>query len=179
MQYENTLSLEQLRIEVRRLWDERHAFADAIRDLPEVAPVKALSLLADAAMATTTGPLKGRGLSAIGNQLQREHGLDAVPPNSEYEHAAGLWFLIRQGLKSGTRKDESASKHTMTITLDDESKTVEVVDFGGKVIKLTSASLTVERKSVEDVEAEEKSGHLYRIFKLGRVMELRLRGEVA
>lgn len=68
-------------------------------------------------------------------------------------------------------------KHTITITFDDEAKIVEVAESGGKVTRLKSANLTVERKPIADREAEERE-HGYQIFKPGPVMEIHLIGYV-
>jgi hypothetical protein len=88
--YENTLSLEELRREIRFEWDQKHALVKALRDPPEVPPTIVLHLLSRAG----TWPDD----NSRGKQMQREHGLDAIPPKSEYETGAGLWHRIRQGL---------------------------------------------------------------------------------
>ncbi len=88
--YENTLSLEELRREVRECWDREHAIARAIRDIPEMAPPWILIFLDRAA--------KYPEDNNIGNMLQRKLGLNAVPPKSECEGGAGVWYRIRQGL---------------------------------------------------------------------------------
>lgn len=64
--------------------------ADAIRDLPHVPPIEVLKLLRTAAMGC-----KITGIHANGKKLQNEHGVDAIPPTTEYEMAAGLWTIIR------------------------------------------------------------------------------------
>ena len=88
--YENTLSIEELRREVRFEWDQKNALVKALRDLPEVPPVIVLHLLSRSG--------KWPDDNSLGKQLQRKHGLDAVPPKSEYESGAGVWFRIRRGL---------------------------------------------------------------------------------
>ena len=45
--YENKLSIEELRREVRECWDREHAIANALRDLPEVAPPWILLFFSD------------------------------------------------------------------------------------------------------------------------------------
>lgn len=95
--YENTLSIEQLRQEVRKLWDEQQAFNQALIDLPEVPPIDALGMLASVSMNLSMN-LKGfdLDLQGIGKALQRSH--EGVPFQCEYETAAGLWSIIRQAL---------------------------------------------------------------------------------
>jgi hypothetical protein len=91
--YENSLSVEELRREVRRLWDANAALTRALIDLPEVPHWRVLWLLRSAGMNTRDPDAYG-----IGKKLQREHGLDAVTPKTEYECAAGLWSLLRSGV---------------------------------------------------------------------------------
>lgn len=91
--YENTLSAAQLRSEVRNAWDMSLALNMALLDLPAVPPVTALRALTHAAM-----NLREPDVMKLGKQLQREHGLDVVPPKTEYECAAGLWSIIRAGI---------------------------------------------------------------------------------
>lgn len=88
--YENTLSLEELRREIRFEWNQKHALIKALRDLPEVPPVIVQRLLSSAA--------KWPDDNNIGKRLQREHGSEAIPYKSEYESGAGLWHRIRRGL---------------------------------------------------------------------------------
>lgn len=88
--YENTLTIEELRKEVRREWDAKHALVDALRNLPEVPDWRVLKLLSRAA----TFPDD----ASIGKAMQRVHGLDAVAPRLESEMGAGLWSRIRAGL---------------------------------------------------------------------------------
>jgi hypothetical protein len=88
--YEDSLTVEQLRKEVRREWDRKEDLLLALRDLPEVPPTSVLNFLGEV---TNSLEDKERGLA-----LQRKHGLDAIPPRSEYEYGAGLWDRIRTGL---------------------------------------------------------------------------------
>ena len=88
--FENTLSIEELRREVRQCWDREHELAKAIRDAVEMPPPWILLLL-------------NRGAhwpedNHLGKLLQRKLGLDAIPPKSECESGAGVWYRIRQGL---------------------------------------------------------------------------------
>lgn len=89
--YENTLSVEELRREVRRCWDRENALINALRDLPEVPHSKVLLLLSRAA--------KWSDDNNIGIQLQRKFGSTAIPYKSEYEGGAGVWYRIRRGMK--------------------------------------------------------------------------------
>lgn len=88
--YENKLSIEELRREVRECWDREAALIKAMQDLPDVAPPWICLFLDRAA--------KWPEDNNIGRLLQRKHGLDAVPPKSECEGGAGVWHRIRQGL---------------------------------------------------------------------------------
>lgn len=97
--YENTLDLSALRREVRAAWDTHAEFALAIQTLPDMASPGALWHLADAAM-----NVRGIDLWSIGKEAQRRYGLEAVPPKSEYENAAGLWVVIRDALRSAQRE---------------------------------------------------------------------------
>lgn len=89
--YEDTLSAEELRREVRQCWDLEHALASALRDMPEMPPPWVLLFLDRAA--------KWPEDHDLGKTLQREMGLAVIPPKSECEGGAGVWHRIRQGLK--------------------------------------------------------------------------------
>jgi hypothetical protein len=91
-----TMTTEELRREVRDLWDQKDALNKALRDLPEVPPVDALRAISSAAM-----NIHYPKVWELGKVLQRKHGLTAVPPKTEYEAAAGLWARIRIGIKIG------------------------------------------------------------------------------
>jgi len=91
--YENTLTIDELRREVRSLWDAGRALDQALIDLPEVAPIETLPFFMHAAMHQ---PKEGPDYWNIGKQLQREH--DGIPFKTEYEFAAGLWKIIRDGI---------------------------------------------------------------------------------
>lgn len=88
--YENTLSLEELRREVRECWDREQDIVNALRDVPEMAPPWILLFFSRAA--------KWPEDNGLGKLLQRKLGLDAIPPKSECEGGAGIWYRIRQGL---------------------------------------------------------------------------------
>lgn len=88
--YENTLSIDELRREVRECWDRERAIANALRDLPEMAPPWILLFLDRAA--------KWPEDNNLGKLLQRKLGLEAIPPKSECEGGAGIWYRIRQGM---------------------------------------------------------------------------------
>src|SRR5882724_10503478 len=109
--YENTLSLEELRREIRFEWDQKYAVIAALRDLPEVPPVIVLHLLSSAG--------KWPDDNSMGKQLQRKHGLDAIPPKSEYETGAGIWSRIRGGMVDSDRL-MAAVDHVLTKFKQDE-----------------------------------------------------------
>lgn len=88
--YENTLSIEQLRSELRYYLDAHYGILYALRDAPELPPPFVLLHLGKVA--------KWPEDSKRGKELQRQHGLDAIPPKSECECGAGLWDRIRRGL---------------------------------------------------------------------------------
>jgi len=92
--YENTLSIEQLRTEVRRGWDESHTLNRALVDLPEIPDVIVLGMLTNAAM-----NIRGIDLWGRGKRMQDGQGYNGpIPYKCEYEHAAGLWEIIRDAL---------------------------------------------------------------------------------
>ena len=99
--YENTLSIEQLRREVRHLWDTQNALVKALRNRSDVPPYDVLMLLSRAA----TWPSD----NSIGKRLQRELGSAVVPYKSEAEGGAGLWHRIVDGLKSSDEPSASSS----------------------------------------------------------------------
>lgn len=88
--YEDTLSVEQLRREVREAWDDTDALMTALRKLPEVPPYRVLLLLSQAA--------KDPEDWERGKAMQRALGTEKVFPKSEAESGAGLWWRIRRGL---------------------------------------------------------------------------------
>jgi len=88
--YENSLTVEELRRELRRCWDIENALIRSLKDLPDVAPPRVCLFLNRAA--------KWREDNNIGIMLQRKHGLTVVPPKSECEGGAGVWYRIRQGM---------------------------------------------------------------------------------
>lgn len=88
--YEDTLSIEELRREVRECWDREHALIEALQNLSEMAPPWILLFLDRAA--------KWPEDNDLGKKLQRKHGLAVIPPKSECEGGAGIWYRIRQGM---------------------------------------------------------------------------------
>jgi hypothetical protein len=66
--------------------DRYYALLDALRDLPEVPPPLVLRTLSHAA--------KFSGDWEEGKRIQRERGLDVVPPNTECEMGAGWWHRV-------------------------------------------------------------------------------------
>jgi hypothetical protein len=88
--YENKLTIEELRREVRECWDREQAIVDALRDLPEMAPDWVLIFLSRAGQWPED--------NSLGKLLQRKLGTSAVYPKSECESGAGIWYRIRQGM---------------------------------------------------------------------------------
>lgn len=88
--YENTMTIEELRREVRECWDLERALANALRDAPEMPSPWVLLFLSRAS--------KWPEDSNLGKLLQRKFRLDKIPPKSECETGAGVWYRIRQGL---------------------------------------------------------------------------------
>ncbi len=95
--YENTLSVDELRREVRRGWDEQAELVKALRDLPEVPSYRVLLMLSRAAKWPEDG---NRGKRMQGS------GVKGIPYKTEAEMGAGLWSLIRAGIQAG-RADDS------------------------------------------------------------------------
>ena len=73
-------------------------FATAVQRLPEVPSIAVLRFLSTAAYSVPSD-VKDRGKC-----LQRLHGLEAIPPVSELEWAAGLWSVIRDALIAENNK---------------------------------------------------------------------------
>ena len=92
--YENTLSIEDLRRELRRAWDEKLALRNALRALPEVPPPLVMKALSSAATFPTDWE--------IGKKMQREFP-GSVPWKTEYQMGAGLYSRIREGLMGSGR----------------------------------------------------------------------------
>lgn len=88
--YENTLSVEQLRSELRYYLDAHYGILCALRDAPEMPPPFVLLHLSTAS--------KWPEDSNRGKELQRKLGLGVIPPKSECECGAGVWDRIRAGL---------------------------------------------------------------------------------
>jgi hypothetical protein len=91
--YENTLSLDELRREVRDAWNQSHALNNALLELPEVPPI-------DAIRAITHAGMNSRNIGAWerGKEIQRKHEWGVVPSKTEYECAVGLWSVIREAI---------------------------------------------------------------------------------
>lgn len=104
--YENTLSIEELRREVRECWDREHAIISALRDLPEMAPPWILLFFSRASQWPED--------SNLGKMLQLKLGLNVIPPKSECETGAGVWYRIRQGMLL-PRPDEPNTDSAHTI----------------------------------------------------------------
>jgi hypothetical protein len=87
MDYINSLSVDELRRKLAWEIDLRLALRETFRDMPENPSHLALRALCDLS--------SWQRDHALGKKIQRERGLAAVPPKSEYEDAAGLWARIR------------------------------------------------------------------------------------
>lgn len=68
--------------------------ADAFATLPEVPSLPVLCLLSE----STADLSSNIPIWEKGKALQRMHGFEMIPPRSELESAAGLWFFIRQSI---------------------------------------------------------------------------------
>lgn len=88
--YENTLSVDELRRELRYYLDLHYGIMHAIRDVPQFPSPFVLMHLGTIA--------KYPDDWERGKELQREHGLSVIPPKHECEGGAGLWERIRRGL---------------------------------------------------------------------------------
>lgn len=84
--YENTLSVEELRRELRYYLDLHYGLLYALRDLPEMPPPFVLVHLGKVA--------KYPEDSARGKELQRKLASGAIPFKHECEMGAGLWDRI-------------------------------------------------------------------------------------
>lgn len=88
--YENTMTIERLRQEVRECWDRENAIVKALRELPETPPPWVL-LFFDRAASWPED-------NTLGKKMQRVLGSEAIPYKSECEGGAGVWYRIRQGM---------------------------------------------------------------------------------
>ena len=89
--YENTLSTEQLRREVRRSLDLERDLRRALKELPEVPPYRVLLFLSSAGRFPQDWEQ--------GKRMQMERRDNAIPYKTECEIGAGLWYRIREALK--------------------------------------------------------------------------------
>lgn len=89
---ENTMSIDELRREVRNLWNRELALNHDLRDLPAVPSFETMRAICNAAMGT-----RQPDVFEMGKLLQREHS-GLVPHKAEYECATGLWSLMRAGI---------------------------------------------------------------------------------
>ena len=90
--YENTLSIAELRSELRHSLDVQYGILHALRDAPRFPSAFVLLHLGSAA--------KYPDDWKRGKELQREHGLHVIPPQTECELGAGLWDRIRPALQT-------------------------------------------------------------------------------
>lgn len=108
--YENTLSVDRLRAEVRRCWDESWSLNQDLLHLPEIPSTDTMRIIQHAAMNSHNSMLKGLPVWDVAKQMQRdfpmtkgpdgEYDFGPIPYKCEYERATGLWFFIRKGLLS-------------------------------------------------------------------------------
>lgn len=94
--YEETMTIERLRIEIRELWDRDAAIIKAFKDLPNQPPYEVQLFLGECA--------KWPDDKNLGNQERQRFGIDAVYPKSEIECGAGLWSRIRDCLREARSK---------------------------------------------------------------------------
>lgn len=99
--YEDTLSLEELRREVRTLWDREHALTSDLRDLPEIPSIETMRTLTGAGMAT-----RSPDVHSIGCKMRRTH--KNIPYKTEFECAVGLWSLMREGILAAKEVDANS-----------------------------------------------------------------------
>ncbi len=95
--YEDTLTIDELRREVRTLWDRELALNMDLLNLPEVPSIETMRALTHAAMGMCDPDVK-----PIGCALQRDH--KSIPYKTEYECAAGLWSLLRAGVLAAKKE---------------------------------------------------------------------------
>lgn len=88
--YVNSLSVEQLRSELKHALEVKYGVLFALRDIPEMPSPFVLLHLGTVA--------KWPNDNERGKELRRKFGLSIIPPKSECEGGAGLWDRIRQGL---------------------------------------------------------------------------------
>jgi hypothetical protein len=102
--YENTLTLEELRLEVRRCWNAQHELSIALKDLPEMPGHAAMRLIDDYPHGAwprvwELGKAEQRRLVG-GHGGKLDFSKHAVPYKTEYEIAAGVWSIIRDSLRA-------------------------------------------------------------------------------
>ena len=96
---------EELKTKEMFLQKQIFLFNKALIDLPELLPIECLHMLAHASMNYHHAD-KSVDTWEIGKILQREHGIDAIPPRTEYECAAGLWSILRKKLMAESPEQE-------------------------------------------------------------------------
>lgn len=89
-EYIDSLSLEELRRELKYSLEVQYGILFALRDNPLIPSPFILLHLGTAA--------KWPEDSKTGKELQRKLGSEAIPYKSECECGAGLWTRIRKGL---------------------------------------------------------------------------------
>jgi len=92
--YYKNLDCDYAKDRLKTLETGLHDLGIALNELPEVPNRNVLVLLAEPAM-----NVRGKNFGDIGKKLQRIHGVDAVPPNCEIEHGAGLWKVLRDAVE--------------------------------------------------------------------------------
>jgi len=119
--YENTLSIDELRKEVRHCWNMQRAFTEALAELPDVPDHLALRLLVDV-----------RGgfpeMWEIGKNEQRKHPWGTVPSKTEYEIAQGFWSIIRDAFRARAHPAPSQSMDAVREALEPFAKCADYID---------------------------------------------------
>lgn len=101
--YENKLTFEELREEVRRCWDAHHELSMALKTLPDMPGHGALRLLNDYPRGAwprvwELGKEEQRRLTD-GPGVHFDDAKNVIPYKTEYEIAAGIWLVIRDALR--------------------------------------------------------------------------------
>ena len=102
MPIEDRMTLEELRSEVRRCWDQQSDLAQALEDIPDMPTHNALRLLMHFPKGcwlhvAGLGKIEQRRLNDL---TKYEFHEQPVPYKSEYESAAGVWVVLREALRA-------------------------------------------------------------------------------
>jgi len=94
MGYEHKLSHEALQREIRQMWDDKFAFDKDMANLPEVPSIATMRFLIN----SKPGGVSFHLFWERGKMLQAKHAYGTILTKTEYEIAAGIWSLMREGL---------------------------------------------------------------------------------